>query len=54
MSRILSVEQAAELTGYSVSWLYQNHDKTNGPTSIQRAKGKKLRFREADIEEFNG
>jgi len=53
-NRLFSVAEAAAATGYSASWIYQNHDKPAGLPSIQSNKGRKLRFRQSDIENFNG
>lgn len=48
----IDIEAAAEILGCSVSWLYQNHDKPDGPPSLQRKKGRKLQFKASVMEAY--
>jgi len=50
--RPVDVEEAAAILGCSVSWVYQNHDKPDGPRSLQRKRGKKLLFYESMLEAY--
>ena len=50
--RPIGVEEAAAILGCSASWVYQNHDKPDGPKSLQRKRGKKLLFYESMLEAY--
>jgi hypothetical protein len=48
----IGVDEAAAILGCSVSWVYQNHDKPDGPKSLQRKKGRKLQFHASKLEAY--